>query len=206
MFNIGEVIRVEYKWPRDKDLNDGVKERGATVIKQYIVDGELRGVFVSPHTGQEPRGEEAKYAIKLDRKTQRQTGLLKTDRNGVPLPNQKESWILANHSNLIMLPDNPALRPTEDRQGKRGWVSGTVPNGVLVALKERRTAATEAKEMHTDFIRNEKPALARSLPGPGRSSTARDAKIINATKIIAAKRAAERAQSEPRKYLGEARG
>jgi hypothetical protein len=154
----GEVARINYKWPQDEAAlrDEGTKTRACTVLEEIQHNGKTIGLRVVPHhgiyRGDQPREEDKPYAIKVAPALQRSLGLLKLDAQGRPLPDQKESWILAHRSNLVHVPNNPSIQRTTDRHGNPSWASGSVPEGLLKLIQEKRTLAIENGDLIDDML------------------------------------------------------
>ncbi len=150
MLKRGDVARIDYLWPheerkkRGKDTQ-GSKDRACTVIDEIKIGDKVAAIRVVPHhgllRGQTPDAADMPYAVKLTTNVQRAAGLLLTDREGRPRPGQKESWILAHRSNVLHVPQNPAILRTKDAKGNPAWSSGTMPPAVLKEIARKREMA-----------------------------------------------------------------
>jgi|TARA_R100000687_G_C6443725_1_gene161830 hypothetical protein len=169
MLKTGDVAKIDFKWPQDEKSEDGLKSRACTVFAVKQDDaGQPSALFVVPHhglpPGEEPKGKAAKYAFKLTRRQQSQLGLLKKDRNGVPDPNQKESWIIPHITNMVHVPQNPAVARVRKSNGESGWSLGEVPAGILKRIAEAQAAARAAGDMRIIQIKRETTPLERTRP------------------------------------------
>ena len=133
-FVAGDVIRLEYKWPHQKDRPEGNKLRACVVVQ--MLDGK---VIASPMSTVPPDAETAPYAVPVSAALQRQLGLSDT----------KQSWIYTNHFNLIK-PPNPAIHQPPN---KKGWTYGKIPAGMLKLMSDKRKAAITNKHQHLATIK-----------------------------------------------------
>lgn len=133
-FVAGDVIRLEYKWPHQKNRSEGNKLRACVVVQ--TLDGKI---IASPMSTVPPDAENAPYAVPVSTALQRQLGLSDT----------KQSWIYTNHFNLIE-PPNPAIHKISTKQG---WTYGKIPAGMLKLMSEKRKTAITNKHQHLSTIK-----------------------------------------------------
>lgn len=148
-FEVGDVITAEFKWPNEKNKDYGRYPRACTIFHiGENEDGEGSVLHVVPHHGL-PDGQtpDNPYAHKLSRGDQKQLNLLKTDRRGRPLPNQKNSWIIPNMVNKIQVPDSPALFKSETASGSHGWTRGRLSQGHLKEIARLQDLAAARGDM-----------------------------------------------------------
>lgn len=189
-FDIGSVIRLDYKWPHDARKDDGQKSRPCVVFQDQ--DGAY---FVSPMTTSPPDKDTAEYAIPITSRLQRQLGL----------GDSKPSWVYANHANLVELP-NPALRKAQ----AESWIHGRAPGGLLDAMKVARNRAIADQAMKLARIPRDvsaeryrsAAAIPRALPGARKDDPSRQ-RII--TEKALERVARESASAESRKMRGVSR-
>jgi uncharacterized protein YifN (PemK superfamily) len=172
-FTVGDVMRLEYKWPHQAKKDDGSKQRPSVVFQ------DLGGkYFASPMSTVPPDSKNEAYAIPISAALQRQLGISDT----------KPSWIYANHANLVEMP-NPAVHKAR----QDSWSHGRVPSGLLENMKKKRDAAIAASQMHLATIKKD-PALEkyraatvnpRHMPGnPGNKDARLEAVRARATALV----------------------
>jgi len=149
-FEIGDVMRLEYKWPHQGSKDDGNKARPCVVFQD-----EGGKFFTSPMSTVPPDARNAPYAIPVTSGLQRQLGV----------SDGKPSWVYANHANLVE-PPNPAIR----KASQDSWTHGRVPPGMLQSMKIKRDAAIANRDMSLASIKRD-DSLERYRTAAGRRLT-----------------------------------